>query len=649
MGNAWLSLAAVGALSAASIVGSAPAAPSRHVLSGSRPGWLSAAVAQSAAPVDGTVRFGLLLGMRETADARSTLRDLSNPDSPMYGRWLTSEQFRDRYSPAAADVAAVRDWLAAAGLRPGEILGGGMYLSATGTTAQVEKVFGTALRRYAYDGRSVLANSTALSLPADAPAIVTRLVAGVLGLDQNSQFHVSGEAAPPPMPGMRYGTQPCSRYYGQRLATDLPAVYGATQPYAVCGYEPRQVQAAYGERPLLDAGFDGRGTTVAVVDAYASPTMTADLARYGAAHGVPLRPGQYREIKPADDGYHLVDMCYARGWYGEQALDLDAVHTTAPGASVVYVGSADCGSSLDEAWARTIDDHVADVVTSSWTSGTDDVTLLGQALVDFYAQFSLQAALTGITVTFATGDDGDGTGGGRNVAARTVYFPADVPYVTGVGGTTVGIDAHGRRVFEHGWQTAYRDLAGDAWTEAADYNSGGGGGTSTLFTQPSYQQGVVPAAIASAAGGPAMRAVPDVALMGDPNTGLRVGQTQTFPDGTYYDEYRSGGTSLSAPLMAGLLAVAAQRGGHPLGFVDPLLYRLGGTTALRDITAPAAPQAQVRAVYNNLVDDSDGSFYQLQIVDVQTSTIHSGPGYDDETGVGSPGPGFVPALVRAGR
>ena len=114
-----------------------------------------------------------------------------------------------------------------------------------------------------------------------------------------------------------------------------------------------------------------------------------------------------------------------------------------------------------------------------------------------------------------------------------------------------------------------------------------------------------------------------------------------FPDGTYWDQYRIGGTSLSSPLLAGVVAVANQAHHHPLGFINPLYYRLLGSSALHDIVAPTSPVAQVRTDYVNLLDNSQGKTYRLQTIDVQSSTLHDTPGYDDETGVGTPrGPAF---------
>jgi subtilase family serine protease len=289
------------------------------------------------------------------------------------------------------------------------------------------------------------------------------------------------------------------------------------------------------------------------------------------------------------------------------------------------------------------------VITNSWTDGIDDINLLGSDYVEFYVQYSLEAALTGITVNFSSGDGGDHTAGGTDLASKTVEFPADVPYVTGVGGTSVEIGNRGQWLNEFGWQTSYSVLTNGVWTPPppGTYNSGGGGGTSQLFTQPFYQAGKVPASVSRYYGGAPMRAVPDIAMPGDPNTGFEVGETQVFPDGTYWDQYRIGGTSLSSPLMAGVVAVADQLNRRPLGFINPLCYRLLGSSALHDIAAPSSPVAQARTEYTNEVDASEGFTFKLQTVDVQSSTLHDTRGYDDEAGVGTPaGPAFFFGAAR---
>ena len=646
---------AIGLLASGAVIGltvtAASAAPQgRHPLDGSMPKWLHQAHDMGASSSAQQMNFGVLLGMRDQAGAMNTLKAISDPASSSYGQWLTNAEFDARYAPAKSSVTAVQDWLRSQGFQITKTLPSGMYVEASGSVAKVESTFGTSVHNYSYLGKNVHANNSQLSLPANTPAAVTSAVSGVIGIDQGTALKHTAATEPGPPPGARYGVPPCSAYYAQKVASDKPAAYGKHQPYAVCGYGPQQLQGAYGESALLKAGINGRGTTVAITDAYAAPTIYQDAQKYNKVHHQPLfKPGQFSQIVPGPNDFDNVDLCGAQGWYGEETLDVEAVHAMAPGAKVVFVGATDCLSGLDNAWAETIDNHVADVITNSWTDGTDDITLLGTDYVEFYEQFSTEAALTGITVNFSSGDDGDHTAGGTDVASKTVEFPADLPLVTGVGGSSVFIGSHRQWLGEYGWQTSYSTLTNGAWTPAppGDYSSGGGGGTSQLFTQPWYQTGKVPASISEYYSSTPMRAVPDIAMDADPNTGFQVGETQVFPDGTYWDQYRIGGTSLSSPLLAGVVAVANQVHRHPLGFINPLYYRLLGTSALHDTVAPTSPVAQVRTDYTNFLDNSQGKFWRLQTVDVQSSTLHDTPGYDDETGVGTPhGPAFFLSALR---
>ena len=642
-------------LASATFVGLAAAAaasasPSRQPLHGSVPGWLHGARQLGSTPSAQQVNFGVLLSMRNQAGAEAKLQAISDPSSASYGQWLSTAAFDSNYGPVNSDVSAVQSWLRSQGFRVTDTLPSGMLVQASGSVAQVEQTFGTQVNNYSYQGTTVHANATALSLPSGTPAAVTGVIAGVIGIDQGSTLKQPADTEPGPPDGARYGVQPCSDYYGQKTAYDKPPAYGAHQPYVVCGYVPQQYQTAYGETGLLNSGVTGRGVTVAITDAYAAPTIYQDAQKYNQVHHQPqFTRGQFSQITPGPNGYGNVDECDAQGWYGEETLDVEAVHAMAPGANIVYVGASDCLTGLDDAWASAIDNHVADVITNSWTDGTDDINLLGSDYVAFYQQFSLEAALTGITVNFSSGDGGDHTAGGTDLASKTVEFPADLPYVTGVGGTSVEIGSRGQWLNEYGWQSAYSTLTNGAWTPAppGPYSSGGGGGTSQLFAQPFYQAGKVPSSISRYYGSRPMRAVPDISMPGDPNTGFEVGETQVFPDGTYWDQYRIGGTSLSSPLMAGVVAVADQLNRRPLGFINPLYYRLLGTNAVHDIVAPRRPVAEVRTDYNNLLDPSDGFLIRLRTTDVQSSTLHDTPGYDDETGVGTPnGPSF---FALAGR
>ena len=638
----------LGGLAAAAAPATA-AGPARHYLNGSTPKWLSKAHSVGTTSSSEQVSFGMLLGLRDEAGAEAALAAISSPDSASYGKWLSNQAFDERYAPAKTSVSAVQDWLRTQGFTVTQTLPSGQLVEVSGSADQVEKTFGSKLNNYSYQGKTVRANSSELSLPASTPAAVINAVSGIVGIDQGTALKSPADTLPGPPPGARYGVQPCSAYYAQKVATTLPPAYGKSQPYAVCGYGPQQYQSAYGESALLRAGVSGKGVTVAITDAYAAPTILADAQKYNQVHGQPeFAPGQFSQITPSANGYDDESACDPQGWYGEETLDVEAVHAMAPGAKVVYVGAADCESGLDDAWASAIDNHVANVITNSWTDGTDDPTVLGTSYVQFYEQYSLEAALTGITVNFSAGDAGDNTVGGTDLAAKTVEFPADLPYVTGVGGTSVLIGSRGQWLEEYGWENDYSQLTDGAWTPAPPgvYSSGGGGGTSVLFKQPFYQAGKVPTSISEYFGSTPMRAVPDISAAGDPNTGFEVGETQVFPDGTYWDQYRIGGTSLSSPLIAGMVAVADQFTHKSLGFINPLYYKLLDTPALHDIKAPTSPVAQVRTNYANGVDASAGLTYELQTIDVQQTTLHDTPGYDDETGVGTPnGPAFFLGLL----
>jgi subtilase family serine protease len=145
------------------------------------------------------------------------------------------------------------------------------------------------------------------------------------------------------------------------------------------------------------------------------------------------------------------------------------------------------------------------------------------------------------------------------------------------------------------------------------------------------------------------RAVPDIAALGDPNTGYLVGQTQTFPDGSVkYSEYRLGGTSLASPLMAGVMALVnqarANAGEAPAGFANPLFYtKLTGSSAVHDIVDLPSTIATVRVNFANSVDPSAGLQYRLRTMD-QTLILHTTPGYDDVTGLGTPASSFIGTL-----
>jgi subtilase family serine protease len=625
---------------------------------------LAAATAVGAADARQRIDITVHLKLRNQAGLQAAVRAVSDPHSKQYGHYLTAAQFRAAYSPAAGTVSAMKKFLGDSGLTVVEVPDNGSYVTAEGTVAQAAKAFGATLRTYRANGRSFRAAAGAISVPSalapgviavDGLASLSTLMAPRHAIDgpaikPSGAVHRAGTQAPPP--DAFVNAPPCSSFYGQKQATDQPPAFGITQPYAPCGHTPDQLQGAYGLTGLIAKRFDGRGVTVAITDAYAAPTIVQDAAEYATRHGqAPLRADQYSQVLPPkpfqfgfDDAVHG-DQCGEQGWYGEETLDVEAVHAVAPGANITYVASRSCtNGDFARTLNRVVDRHLADIVTNSW-GGTDESN--GSPQLDAaYQQVFLQAALQGIGMYFSSGDSGDGRS--DNNGTPTVQSPANSPLVTAVGGTSLAVNAADQRSFETGWATSKSVLTNGAWTPkppgAALY--GAGGGTSRVFAEPWYQQGVVPAGLAQRYSRQGGRVVPDVSALGDPNTGMLIGETQTFPNGKVrYSEYRIGGTSLSSPVFAGVMAIADQAAGRPHGFANPALYAASGSVGYYD-PKPVSGKAVVRVDYLNGVNAADGTVVSLRTLDSPVGTIlRTRTGYDDITGLGTPnGEAFVSAL-----
>lgn len=472
---------------------------------------------------------------------------------------------------------------------------------------------------------------------------------------------------------------PCSEYFGQLVASQYPTAFGAHLPFAVCGYTPAQLRSAYDTDDTT-----GRGVTVAIIDAYGSPSIERDAAQYATRHGdKPFATGQYSEtVDPR--AWTLQDVCGGvDSWAAEQTLDVEAVHALAPDARILYYGANSCqDSDLLGAFTGIISHHLADVITASW--GGPIHSAGGDISADVIARYNRLfqiAALEGITVDFSSGDCGENAptsacGGSQGIGSsepQTTY-PASDPWVTAVGGTSLEIGRDGEIEGQSAWGTRAWRLVGNAgnvpisghgarispgpqW-QALGWVYGGGGGTSADFAQPWYQVGRVPVTLSDTllTGQPAAtprRTVPDLALDADPFTGMLVGQTVQSASisgktAAVYKEASVGGTSLASPLLAGLEADAIEaHGGSDLGFVNPSLYCQAHTALVRDVTGITVtgdalglpPAGQIYppipgkpAVLASLGDDGP---------------LLAAPGYDTATGLGSPGDDF-PQRLGAG-
>ncbi|HUZ22784.1 MAG TPA: S53 family peptidase [Streptosporangiaceae bacterium] len=647
-------------------VGPAQAAtPSTRSLPGTHPAWATAAAQRGVTPSDATISAQVYLAGRNAAGLAAYAREVSTPGSAQYGHYLTAAQQDAAFGPARAQVQKVKSWLTGAGLKITATAE--QYVSVTGTPTAAGRAFGTRLRDYALSGHVYYAPSTNATIP----AALASAVLGVSGLDDAPM--VARPAAVPTPASVRHvtrakgappyiGLSPCSAYWGQKTPAGLPAAYGHANPLPVCGYTPNQLRDAYG---VAKTGLTGKGTTVAVVDAYGSPTIASDVntfARYNHFPG--FAPGQFRQIVTPAQWNSQAACGGPAGWKPEESLDVEAVHTMAPAARVLYVGANSCqDSDFLSAFAAIIDHRLATIVTNSW--GEDLFDYNGNepaSTIRAYTQALEQAATEGIGFYFSSGDCatndpgivGSGLSCDPNSAEPQVTFPASDPWATGVGATAIGIGAHQNYLFETGMGDSEATLQdGASWSSLpGTFLFGAGGGTSNYFTQPSYQRDVVPASLAhmlltGTYSATPMRVVPDVAMEGDLFAATMAGFTQPLPGGsTGWAEAGYGGTSVASPLFAGVQADAQQAARFPIGFANPEIYQRDqrrGLGAFRDITDHPGGATFATAIAAGLSQGArQGALFTLG----SDFTLHAAPGFDDVTGVGSPTPAYLRSFGR---
>lgn len=325
---------------------------------------------------------------------------------------------------------------------------------------------------------------------------------------------------------------------GLALSSNLPQ--GTPGP---AGFTPAQIRGAYGLDTVSFGAVpaDGAGTTIAIVTAYDSPNVAADLATFDAAFGLPAPPSFKKVNQTGGAKLPAVDPA----WATETCIDVQWAHAIAPGASILLVeasSNSDADLMAAVSYARSAPGVVA--VSMSWGRGE----YVGETAFD--ARFTTPAGHAGVTFFAASGDDG----------APGIY-PAMSPNVVAVGGTSLSLTKSG-------------EAREKAW-------SGSGGGPSTQEARPAWQAGVVPATVTK-------RAIPDVSLVADPATGLAVCDSRAGGRQRPWSVY--GGTSIAAPQWAGIAAIVAQgralRGAASLDGATqflPAIYALPSAD-FRDVT-----------------------------------------------------------------
>jgi subtilase family serine protease len=458
--------------------------------------------------------------------------------------------------------------------------------------------------------------------------------------------------------------RPAVSDYMQLTTSETPPTQAQCASAGRRCFDPQTTQAAYNVGPLYAAGVNGAGETIAIVDSYGSDTIAHDLHVYDQAfglqsmcgeEGVTCAPGMPTFSQLALQGSPATKAPPSKSqspgqeaksaWAIEVSLDVETAHAMAPMANILLVTTPTAETLGVQGFAQmmnaeqyVVDHHLANVISQSFGS-SEAAFGSANALLNLRHAF-IAAANSSITVLASSGDNGSAdvkktpvSKGGSVIPRPTVGWPASDPLVTGIGGTYLCTDPNNttaRVVDSTDPPAKCQAFPGEAevgWTFS-------GGGFSEVFAKPAYQD-ALPAGSTPIG---AQRGVPDVALQASSTTGALVYLTLP-PDGLsgllcgnspcstgWYD---IGGTSLSCPQWAGLVALADQVNGGGLGLINPALYAIG----------------------------ADSTRYANDFFDVTTGNNTSDPsvvgypaktGWDPVTGLGTPNAAnLVPDLVAA--
>ena len=490
------------------------------------------------APPSSTVPLELYLRPADAAGLQYLADAVSVPGNPEYHHFLSVPQFAERFGSPAPRVAVLDKYLQAQGLRVGPLSRDHLAQTVTGTAAQLEKAFGTALVELrTARGDNVVGAPLAPRLPARLAGAVNFVDGLEPWVEQVSNL-VRFPAAP-----RRPTTQ--SQRQGQ--------VSGTCGGMANAGLTPSQLASVYGFNGFYNRGDQGQGETIGLIE-YALGDSQA-VSEYEACTGAALTI------------YYVPTGSPPTQTNTEVAADLQVVAALAPKATVVVYESNQAGTGLGPwqlAVSGTASGGLPDVITSSWGSCEPD-TGLGSSYYQAEEALYEEAAAQGQTILVAAGDDGsEGCLQETHSKALAVDDPASAPMVTAVGGTASDTVTGAQYVWNSGSATASNCLGTGCSAEGAS-----GGGASTIWPRPGYQPASLPPSASCNLGAQGCRELPDVsALAGDPYAQYCPSRDcSDFGDWTGF-----GGTSLATPSWGAAVLLSERSCPTKIGFLNPLLY-----------------------------------------------------------------------------
>ncbi len=660
------------ALSALALVAAPAAAFAQTKTVGSVPAIVARATSHG--PIDPAtdLRLTVWLSLKDKAAFDQKVEDLYTPGSPSFHKWLSSDELR-AYAPSAEQVKLVKDELTRHGLSVIEDGRDNYSIVVHGSAAKVQEAFGTRIEEFEHNSRTFHANTTEAHLQGEAAKYVTS-VGGLsnIGMKPQVAYALNPKTrkpiAPVPLEKVNASGGLSSAFTNQCFQTASAFAFGTPGALPegvyfgnvydnvpqVCGWTAPQMQAAYGLPGVYNAGLEGKGQTIVIVDAYGSSTILSDANVFNQLNGLPaLTASTFKEIFPSGQPLDPA-LGISLGWNVETSLDVEWAHSIAPKAKIVLLAAAaQDDEDLQYAVLYAATHKLGSVISNSYGSPEYED---GAAALNVWNQVNEIAAAAGISVNYSTGDSGD-FGVGSPVGAASV--PADSLYATGVGGTSIGVPSGSGPASETGWGNNQTELAANA-TTALDppFNfgsvGGAGGGESIFFKKPSWQKALPGTG----------RQLPDVSMEADPYTGAVIVLTDP---GVGVVAESIGGTSLSCPMFSAYWALANEKAGHLLGQAAPIISKLPAG-AVTDVNPSSSPTN----VTGTVIDSSGATFYtaaelaapldgttrftsavwpvQGYFIDLTFGTdtsLHTTAGWDNVTGFGTPnGLAFINAAAK---
>ena len=517
---------------------------------------------------------------------------LGDSSSASYHQWMQDADIA-AYAPSAQDLATARASLAALGLSVDKVFDGGTFVRVSGSAAQLQAAFGTTIHALqSATGRTLLKASTVPSYK----GAHAELVGGVSGLSGTAtgpfvvrQMDLStGLAAPGVVP--QAGTDPLAAFtshcFGADVSETMSGLSGtlggalgavvstATGPSYLdpttttnrpsCGYTARQLVQHYGVDEAQALGLKGKGQTIVIVDAYGSPTALADLNTFSQAMGLPAATARNFQVVYPDGTPATTDP----DWALETTLDIEWAHAFAPEAKIVLVvAPSEDNAELAYGVEYAADHHLGNVISNSW--GVAEAAA-DKPTAQMFNHVFKHAAARGVAVNVATGDSGD-NGVGTPLGGAGV--PADSPFATAVGGTSINLPSDNGAV-EAAWGISLTQFGNrirpSVTPEMQGFLQGSGGGESVFLKKPDWQRKLPGTG----------RQQPDVPAIADPQTGAIVVETNLDTGVPTWGTV--GGTSLATPIFSAIWALADEAAGESLGQAAPVIAALP-PFAVRDV------------------------------------------------------------------